>query len=183
MAPSKSRAQDDSKSETPTGKDKNGGHGHSTSSSTKIRRVGSSTGSQLKETTNASSLPTAPAAPAVSQTTAPTGLQWSSFDRNVLHSYRRVYRLNTPTAFVHDYNRRILTQPGSIGLRSPSMARKLDLRRQSKEQLATTARKHFNSIGIQENDVIVDFLHKVRNKDAADLMPRRADHFGLEMES
>lgn len=63
------------------------------------------------------------------------------------------------------------------------MARKLDLRRQSKEQLATTARKHFNSIGIQENDVIVDFLHKVRNKDASDLMPKRADHFGLEMES
>lgn len=29
-------------------------------------------------------------------------------------------------------------------------------------QLTNTVRKHFNSQGVQENDVIVDFLHRVR---------------------
>lgn len=27
-----------------------------------------------------------------------------------------------------------------------------------------TVRKHFNGVGIQENDVIVDFIHKVRSQ-------------------
>jgi histone deacetylase complex subunit SAP30 len=43
------------------------------------------------------------------------------------------------------------------------MARKLEYRRQSKEDLAKVARKHFNGLGIQENEVIVGFLHKVKN--------------------
>lgn len=43
------------------------------------------------------------------------------------------------------------------------MARKKENRRQSKEQLAMTVRKHFNGLGVQENDVIVDFIHKVRS--------------------
>ncbi len=58
----------------------------------------------------------------------------------------------------------MLAQPGSIGLQSPTMARRKDLRRQSKEQLASAARKHFNGLGSQENDIIVDFLHKIRSQ-------------------
>jgi len=42
------------------------------------------------------------------------------------------------------------------------MARHKQERRQSKEQLANAVRKHFNSMGIIENEVIVDFLYKVR---------------------
>jgi hypothetical protein len=43
------------------------------------------------------------------------------------------------------------------------MARKREKRRQSKEQLAMAVRKHFNSLGVQENDVIVDFIHAIRH--------------------
>lgn len=45
---------------------------------------------------------------------------------------------------------------------SPTMARHKQQRRQSKEQLANAVRKHFNSMGISENDTVVDFLYKVR---------------------
>lgn len=39
--------------------------------------------------------------------------------------------------------------------------------RQSKEHLALAIRKHFNGLGIQENDVIVDFIHAIRVDNAA----------------
>lgn len=108
-------------------------------------------------------------------------LQWTSFDRSVLHAYRRVYRLNTPAAFANDYHRWVLSQPGSIGLQSPTMARRKESRRQSKEQLANSARKHFNGLGTQENDVIVDFLHKVRSQGVTKPeRPRRTEHAGPE---
>ena len=44
------------------------------------------------------------------------------------------------------------------------MVRKLQARRQTKDTLAKTVRKHFNGLGIQENDVIVDFIYKVRSE-------------------
>jgi hypothetical protein len=43
------------------------------------------------------------------------------------------------------------------------MVRTQQIKRQSKDQLALAVRKHFNGLGIQENDVIVDFIYKVRN--------------------
>ncbi|KAI0020954.1 hypothetical protein F4780DRAFT_739574 [Xylariomycetidae sp. FL0641] len=157
MPPAKSKAHqnnhDDTKSETASAKERNG-HG---SNNHKMRRVGSSTGSQapVNGTTSA-------AAPAVSQPTQAPGLQWSAFDRDVLHDYRREHRLDTPTAFAHSYHHWVLSQPG-IGLRSPTMARRFPHRRQTKEDLAKVVKKHFNGVGMQENDVIVSFLHKVRN--------------------
>lgn len=45
---------------------------------------------------------------------------------------------------------------------SPTMARRKENRRQSKDQLANSVRKHFNSMGIVENEVVVDFLYKVQ---------------------
>lgn len=39
--------------------------------------------------------------------------------------------------------------------------------RQNKEQLTRAVRKHFNGLGIQENDAIVDFIYKVRGDKAA----------------
>jgi hypothetical protein len=58
----------------------------------------------------------------------------------------------------------VLTQAGSIGIYSPTIARRKEFRRQSKDQLTSTVRKHFNGLGVQENDIIVDFLHKIRSQ-------------------
>ncbi|KAH6635557.1 hypothetical protein B0J18DRAFT_407068 [Chaetomium sp. MPI-SDFR-AT-0129] len=167
MPPSKAArgGQDDHKADGPTGKEKNGNTGGS-----KMRRVASSAGSNLREVTNASSTtaPTTVIAPdsttTNTQETSAPGLQWPAFERDVLHAYRRAYRLKTPTAFVSDHHEWVLTQPGSIGLYSPTIARRQELRRQKKDQLTNVVRKHFNGMGVQENDVLVDFLHKVRSR-------------------
>lgn len=159
-------------------------HHHHAVNGGKMRRVASSAGTNLRESMTAAQLPVAApdagltpasaaggassASPAVAadgtaqETGAPGAtVQWSSFDRSVLHSYRRVYRLNTPTSFMTDYHRWVLSRPGSMGLQSPTMLRSRVFRRQGKDQLAGAVRRHFNSQGVQENDVIVDFLHKV----------------------
>lgn len=81
----------------------------------------------------------------------------------MLHDYRREHNLDTPTAFTWSYHQIVLSRPGSIGLNSPTMARRREYKRQSKDQLSQAVRKHFNGIGVQENDVIVGFLHKVKN--------------------
>jgi hypothetical protein len=88
-------------------------------------------------------------------------MQWSTLDSSILHAYRHAYRLNTPSAFSSSYNQIILSRPG-IGRLSPTMTRRRDQRRQSKEQLANAVRKHFNGLGIQENEVVVDFLYRVK---------------------
>lgn len=50
-----------------------------------------------------------------------------------------------------------------IGKMSPTMiGRRKEERKQSKDQLANAVRKHFNSMGIVENEVVVEFLYKVR---------------------
>ncbi|KAI0593848.1 hypothetical protein F4775DRAFT_471901 [Biscogniauxia sp. FL1348] len=166
MPPAKSKSNhDDSKPDTASVKERNGhGANHHHQTNGKMRRVGSSTGSQLRDahTTNGSSSTAPPAAQPVTQPTNTPGLRWASFDRDVLHDYRREYRLDTPTAFSNSYHYWVLSRPG-IGLRSPTMARRQEYRRQSKEDLTKAVRKHFNDVGIQENDVIVSFLHKVRN--------------------
>ncbi|OTB03734.1 hypothetical protein M426DRAFT_321439 [Hypoxylon sp. CI-4A] len=156
MPPAKSKANhDDAKSETASVKDRSNNH-----SNGKLRRVASSTGTQLRDVsaTNGASSTAAP----TSQPGSAPGLHWQSFDRDVLHDYRRRYLLHTPTAFANSYHHWVLARPG-IGLRSPSMARRQEYRRQSKEDLTKAVRKHFNSLGVQETDVIVDFVHKVRN--------------------
>ncbi|PHH76076.1 hypothetical protein CDD80_1847 [Ophiocordyceps camponoti-rufipedis] len=103
----------------------------------------------------------APTSAPVDDVIAPT-LNWLSLDRDVLHAYCRYHQLNTPSSFSCSSHQRVLSQPGSIGLFSPTMVAKRKSRRQSKEQLAMAVRKHFNGIGIQENDVIVDFMYKIR---------------------
>lgn len=82
----------------------------------------------------------------------------------MLHSYRHAYQLNTPDAFTSEYNQLILSRPG-IGRFSPTMARKKNKRRQGKDDLANAVRKHFNGLGIQENEAIVDFLYKCEWQD------------------
>lgn len=88
-------------------------------------------------------------------------MQWSTLDPEILSAYSHAYQLNTPPAFISDYNQLLLTGPG-IGRFSPTMARRREKRRQSKDQLSNTVRKHFNGLGIQENEAIVEFLYKVK---------------------
>ncbi|KAM0416108.1 hypothetical protein ACHAPD_005023 [Fusarium lateritium] len=177
MPPAKSsRNHDDSKSDAPNSKEK-GGNGHS---STKMRRNASQQNhSHLREVQNAAAAvpqpPAEPVPPSVRQPPPPyhdlrslfrspaLRLQWASFERNVLHAYRREHRLNTPTSFSNPYCQWILSQPNSVGLHSPTMVRRRQARRQSKDQLALSVRKHFNGMGVQENDVIVDFIYKIRH--------------------
>ncbi|TGJ80033.1 hypothetical protein E0Z10_g8721 [Xylaria hypoxylon] len=175
MPPAKSKANpDDAKSDTASLKERNG-HGpkdiHKPNG--KLQRVASSTGSQLKEAMSVKGSATTTIVPVpqpITPGSLPPQLQWSTFDRDVLHEYRREHRLDTPTAFSSSYRYWVLSQ-SHVGLRSPTMARRSQFRRQSKDDLTKAVRRHFNGVGVQENDVIVDFLHKVRNPGV--VKPRR----------
>ncbi|KAH8197195.1 hypothetical protein TruAng_008649 [Truncatella angustata] len=184
----KTNHHDDSKSETPNSREKNSHvtkDNHHTNGGTKMRRVASSAGSNLREVTLVNGHSAAAIAPPpVAPPAAPPGvwrkrpcpvfklfglltllasqLDWSSFDREVLHDYRREHNLDTPTAFTHDYHKTVLSRPGGIGLYSPSMARRREYRRQGKNELTQVVRKHFNGLGVQENEVVVNFLHRVK---------------------
>jgi len=166
MPPTKSRPQpDDSRSEASSTKEK-AGVGATAAHNGKGRRVANAVaiGSSLRDVTTAGSsgMP-AGASENANGETGP-GIQWSDFDLAVLHGYRYDYRLNTPTAFATTYSQLVLSQ-SPLGRMSPTMARRKEKRRQSKDQLANAIRKHFNSMGILENEVIVDFLYKVRWQD------------------
>ncbi|KAK5998642.1 hypothetical protein PT974_01023 [Cladobotryum mycophilum] len=157
MAPAKtSRNHDDHKPDAPV-KEKNGGH-----TSTKMRR-GASQQTSASHHREAPTISTSASVQAPTEPLAPT-LPWSSFDRRSLHSYLREHEINTPYSYVSSYHSWVLSCPGSLGLYSPTMVRKRQVRRQSKEHLALAVRKHFNGLGIQENDVIVDFIYKIRNE-------------------
>lgn len=100
-------------------------------------------------------------------------MQWSTLDPEILQAYSHAYELKTPPAFTSDYNQLLLTGPG-IGRFSPTMARRREKRRQSKDQLSNTVRKHFNGLGIQENEAIVEFLYKVKWQGKLQLTCREA---------
>ncbi|KAL3424706.1 histone deacetylase complex subunit sap30 [Phlyctema vagabunda] len=158
MPPAKSRP-DDSRSEASSDKV---GSNSAPALSGKNRRVtaNAAAGSSLRDVVTAG---TAGAA-AASNPDGHPGLQWTSFDPAILHAYRHSYRLNTPAAFKSRYNQIVLAN-SSMGRVSPTMARRREQRRQGQDQLANAVRKHFNSMGITENEVVVDFLYKVRWQD------------------
>ncbi|CAK7566288.1 MAG: hypothetical protein SEPTF4163_004227 [Sporothrix epigloea] len=106
--------------------------------------------------------------------TVASALQWNDFERGVLHGYTRAFKLDEAGAFSSEFAQWILSQPGSVGLQSPTMQRRRDMRRQSKTRLASAVRKHFNSQGGQENDIVVDFLHKIQTQEVVrQRRPRR----------
>ncbi|CAG8953996.1 hypothetical protein HYFRA_00009095 [Hymenoscyphus fraxineus] len=165
MPPAKSKTQpDDSRSEASSTREKLGNTPNAVNG--KARRAGgaATAGSSLRDVVNAGqNNPNATAPGNAPADTAP-GLQWTSFDPAVLHGYRYDYRLNTPAAFTKPYNQIVLSR-SAIGRMSPTMARRKEQRRQGSDQLANSVRKHFNSMGIIENEVVVDFLYKVRWQD------------------
>lgn len=131
-----------------------------------------------------------------SLTTHPISLQvpWSDLPLDILHAYRHVHKLPTPSAFSTDYSRLILSQ--GVGLRSPTAlaARRAQSTRSStrerngtttqdaespssstlhriagqdrvsKDQFALVVRKHFNSAGLSEQETIARFLYTVREE-------------------
>jgi histone deacetylase complex subunit SAP30 len=104
-----------------------------------------------------------------------TQMSWNTTPLSLLNTYRVSHNLSTPAAFTSPLNQALLVNPG-IGRQSPTMARRKDKRRVSKEQLATNVRKHFNGAAVNEIDVVVELVYKSRNKG----MRRLADHVLLE---
>lgn len=93
-------------------------------------------------------------------------MAWQSAPLELLNTYRVAHNLAQPPAFTSPYHQAILTRPGGIGRQSPTMARRKDKRRVSKEQLALAVRKNFNSAAVNEIDVVVELVYKVRHKGA-----------------
>ncbi|SPO06004.1 uncharacterized protein DNG_08693 [Cephalotrichum gorgonifer] len=158
MAPTKSSrnaaANDDKDNKE---KDKSGALGPQNTNG-KMRRVASQQQAARDQQANS-----APAQPTTPQ--EPVSVQWHNLDRKFLHAYCREYNLDTPFAFEESYRHFVFARAAGIGHQSPTMARrKRQQQRQTKEQLALAVRKHFNSIGVQENDVIVDLIHAIHDR-------------------
>ena len=90
-------------------------------------------------------------------------MAWKDAPIELLDTYRVAHNLSTPAAFTSPLNQALLTNPG-IGRQSPTMARKREKRRTSKEQLALAVRKNFNGAAVSEIDVVVELVYKVRNQ-------------------
>ncbi|KAH8804987.1 hypothetical protein F5884DRAFT_436880 [Xylogone sp. PMI_703] len=162
MPPARSRPQaDDSRSEASSTKEKTGTNSSSAPNG-KNRRVANNLGpaSSLRDVAMADSDAGIDTSAATGSESSPS-IQWSSFDSSILHEYRYDYRLNTPAAFKKPYNQCVLST-SYVGKMSPTMARRKEQRRQDKGRLANAVRRHFNSMGIAENEVVVEFLYKVR---------------------
>lgn len=167
MPPPRSRPQpDDSRSEASSTKEKIGTSNSVVAINGKARRVVSAitVGSSLRDVVTVGPNGTTAGGSGSASSESSTGIQWSTIDASILHGYRYDYRLNTPAAFNKTYNQFVLSN-SAIGRMSPTMARRKEQRRQGKDQLANAVRKHFNSMGIAENEVVVDFLYKVRWQD------------------
>lgn len=80
----------------------------------------------------------------------------------MLDNYRTAYGIVSPAAFTSPLHQALLTNPG-IGRQSPTMARRKEIRRVSREQLATSVRKHFNGAAVSEIDVVVELAYKVKH--------------------
>ncbi|KAJ5444666.1 uncharacterized protein N7458_008538 [Penicillium daleae] len=146
------------------------------------------TGTAAKEKASVTSAPLTTEQPIEEQPRVP----WSDLPLDILHAYRHVHKLPTPSAFSTDYSRLILSQ--GVGLRSPtalaarraqssrsstrerngtttqdaesssSLHRIVGQDRVSKDQFALVVRKHFNSAGLSEQESIARFLYTVREE-------------------
>lgn len=90
-------------------------------------------------------------------------MAWSTAPISLLNAYRVSHHLSSPAAFTSPLNQALLSNPG-IGRQSPTMARRKEKRRVSKEQLALAVRKNFNSAAVSEIDVVVELVYKVRHQ-------------------
>ncbi|KAG5939927.1 hypothetical protein E4U53_007703 [Claviceps sorghi] len=171
MAPSKSSraAGDDHKADSAASSKEKSNEGKPAPA--KMRRGASqNSASQVREP--AATAPTSAPSRNATESHAPS-MNWSSFEREFLHSYRREHQLSVPASYVSTFHHTVLSRPGSVGQYSPTMVRKSQTQRQSKDGLAKAVRKHFNGLGVQENDVIVDLIYKIRSQKMARGGPNR----------
>ncbi|KAF2835257.1 hypothetical protein M501DRAFT_999288 [Patellaria atrata CBS 101060] len=173
MPPAKIRVQqDDSKPEPPFLKEKSGAAHLLAARGRRNGHNGVQNGSSLKEVMTTEEAATMANGDSNSSLQNGTGrIPWASEDPQLLQSYRSAYGLDTPSSFKGPLSHIQLSH--GIGPLSPTMARKRAQRRVRKEQLALAVRKNFNALAVNENEVIVDFLYKVKSQDKAFRM-----HFG-----
>ncbi|KAK5167079.1 uncharacterized protein LTR77_007809 [Saxophila tyrrhenica] len=158
MPPAKAR--DESRSEASTARDRQvaaAAHARKSKNGTSAPQNGSS----LKELALVSTESGNVVAPGQG-----TGMAWNDAPLQLLNTYRVAHNLPSPAAFTSPLSQALLTNPG-IGRQSPSMARKKEKRRVSKDQLALSVRKHFNSAAVNEIDVAAGLFYKVHNKEKA----------------
>lgn len=89
-------------------------------------------------------------------------IKWSKEESEFLHAYRNVYRLETPSSFKNPLSHLLLNE--GIGKYSPTYARLRSQRRVSKDHLAKAVRKNFNAMAVNETEVIVNMLYKVKTR-------------------
>jgi histone deacetylase complex subunit SAP30 len=88
---------------------------------------------------------------------------WLNAPSHVLERYRTAYRLDVASAFYNSATQHLLNN--RVGLKSPTMAGgRVEKRRQPKRGLAEAIKKHFDTIPINEEQVIARFLYKTRTK-------------------
>ena len=93
-------------------------------------------------------------------------IDWACMDSTDLNAYRQLHRLRVAPAFGSDFNCHILSRPG-ISRRSPSMLRRQQRRKTSKEQLAFVVKKDFNDAMTNEPESITNFIYSVRTRGMA----------------
>jgi len=117
-------------------------------------------GSTLKDTSNVDDATTQ------AGQSANTGLSWANEDLTLLQDYRAAHKMDTPSAFKSFRNMCLLNS--ALGKQSPTMAgRKKSQRKVTKDQLALAVRKNFNGAAVNEVNVAVDLLYKVKNQNKA----------------
>ncbi|TKX26514.1 Sin3 binding region of histone deacetylase complex subunit SAP30 [Elsinoe australis] len=94
------------------------------------------------------------------------GLSWNKEQLSNLQNYRFKNKLNHPSPYTNSLNRAVLTNPG-IGQHSPTaiaMKRRAQ-KKDSKQDLATAVRKHFNAMPADQSAVAAGFIHRVHNQE------------------
>lgn len=81
----------------------------------------------------------------------------------MLDGYRVANSISMPAAFSSSHNQLVLAH-SPIARQSPTMARRKDKRRVTKEHLATAVRKHFNGAAVVELDVVVELAYRAKTK-------------------
>lgn len=88
-------------------------------------------------------------------------LDFSTLDDISLRKYNQKYSLNSPEP--QSLNENILQS--EIGKKTLSLKKIAQTNKISKPELASRVQKHFLQTTVRENEVIANFLYKVRNQD------------------
>ncbi|KAJ5822585.1 hypothetical protein N7447_004925 [Penicillium robsamsonii] len=77
-------------------------------------------------------------------------LPWTDIPLDILHSYRHVHKLPTPSAFSSDYSRMILSQ--GVGLRSPTSLAARRAQSTSSQNHSNSYRTHTSSDSLSDSN-------------------------------